>query len=189
MFQKRDSKNPAVFLDRDGTLIHDRGYLRGTEEVCFYKQTVPALKKLQARFELFIVTNQSGVSRGLQTEREVAEVNRFVEDWLKGQGIRIRAVYTCPHQRKDGCACMKPHPFFARQAADDFEISLEHSFSIGDHPHDVEFGRRFGGTGLYLLTGHGEKHRNELSDDELIFKDLAEAVDWLVLPQRYERFQ
>jgi len=88
MFQKRDSKNPAVFLDRDGTLIHDRGYLRGTEEVCFYKQTVPALKKLQARFELFIVTNQSGVSRGLQTEREVAAVNRFVEDWLKGQGIR-----------------------------------------------------------------------------------------------------
>jgi len=183
MSKEKPNKKAAVFLDRDGTLIHDRGYLRETGEVSFYKQTVPALKKLQTRFELFIVTNQSGISRGLQTEREVAEVNRFVKDWLKGQGVRVCAVYSCPHQRKDGCSCMKPDPFFARQAADDFGISLEHSFSIGDHPHDVEFGRRFGGTGLYLLTGHGEKHCNELPPGDLVFKDIGEAAEWLVLPQ------
>ncbi len=186
MFQEGSNKKAAVFLDRDGTLIHDRGYLRRTEEVEFYSQTVPALKKLQTRFELFIVTNQSGISRGLQTEREVAEVNRFVEDWLVEQGIRIRALYSCPHQRKDGCACIKPHSFFARKAADDFEIALEHSFSIGDHPHDVEFGRRFGGTGLYLLTGHGEKHRNELLGGERVFKDIGAAADGLISPQNTE---
>jgi len=177
------NQKPAIFLDRDGTLIHDRGYLRRPEEVCFYPQTVPALRKLQTRFELFVVTNQSGISRGLQTGREVREVNSFVEDWLKDQGIRIRAVYSCPHQRKDGCFCMKPDPFFAQQAAGEFGISLEHSFSVGDHPHDVEFGRRFGGTGLYLLTGHGGKHRNELTGRELVFKDIEEAAEWIVSPR------
>lgn len=175
---------PAVFLDRDGTLIEDRGYLRSPDEICFYPKTVSALKRLQTRFELFIVTNQSGISRGLQTEQEVKEVNGFVFDWLKNQGVHIRAVYTCPHQRKDGCFCIKPHPHFARQAAEQFGISQECSFAIGDHPHDVEFGRRFGGTGLYVLTGHGEKHLDELPSGELVFTDLDEASRWLVPAQK-----
>lgn len=183
MLKVGSNKKTAVFLDRDGTLIHDRGYLRSPDEVCFFRQTVPALRKLQEQFELFIVTNQSGISRGLQTDLEVAEVNGFVEDWLAGQGIRIRAVYTCPHQREDGCGCIKPLSFFADRAAADFGISLEHSFAIGDHPHDVEFGWRFGGTGIYVLTGHGEKHRNELSGNELVFNDIGEASEWLVSPQ------
>lgn len=170
----------AVFLDRDGTLIEDRGYLRSPVEACFFERTIPALKRLQASFELFIVTNQSGVSKGLQTAQEVEAVNGFIEDRLKNQGIRIRAVYSCLHQREDGCSCIKPHPYFAQQAADRFGIVLEESFAIGDHPHDVEFGRRFGGTGLYVLTGHGEKHMDELPRGERIFIDLDEASRWLV---------
>lgn len=176
----------AVFLDRDGTLIEDCGYLKSPAEVCFYEKAVPALKRLQTEYELFIVTNQSGVSRGLQTEREVEAVNVFVEDWLKGQGIRIRAVYTCLHQREDGCSCIKPHPYFARQAAERFGILLERSFAIGDHPHDVEFGQRFGGTGLYVLTGHGEKHLDELPPGERVFIDLDEASHWLVPSSHWE---
>ncbi len=176
----------AVFVDRDGTLIEDRGYLRTRDEVCFYEKTVSALKRIQTSFELFIVTNQSGVSRGLQTEREVEQVNNFVVDWLKEQGVFIRAVYSCPHQREDGCFCIKPHPYFARQAEEQFGISLECSYAIGDHPHDVEFGRRFGGTGLYVLTGHGGKHLNELPAGELVFIDLDEASKWLVSSQLWE---
>lgn len=171
------SLKPAIFLDRDGTLIHDCGYLRNTDEVHFYDYTVPSLKMLQNHFLLFIVTNQSGISQGIQTEKEVQKVNDFVVKQLKNHGIHIHALYSCPHQREDNCSCIKPNPTFAMQAASEFNICLKRSFSIGDHPHDVEFGRQFGGTGLYLLTGHGKKHRNELVGYKEIFENLATATD------------
>ena len=174
---------PALFLDRDGTLIHDRGYLRSPDEVHFHDNTISALKKIQNHFLLFIVTNQSGISRGVQTEQEVTKVNQFVVDQLKEQGINIQELYSCPHQRKDGCRCIKPNPTFALQAAHKFNINLDQSFSIGDHPHDVEFGKQFGGTGIYLLTGHGEKHRSELIGQELVFENISVAIDWLLKEQ------
>ena len=175
-----NTAKPAIFLDRDGTLIHDRGYLRSPDEVHFYDNTILALKKIQNHFLLFIVTNQSGISRGIQTEQEVMQVNQFVVEQLEEQGINIQALYSCPHQRQDGCNCIKPNPTFALEAANKFNIDLEQSFSIGDHPHDVEFGRQFGGTGLYLLTGHGNKHRHELTGNEPVFDDIALATDWIL---------
>ncbi len=175
-----NSAKPALFLDRDGTLIHDRGYLRSPSEVLFYKQTVSALKKIQSHFLLFIVTNQSGISRGIQTEKEVNQVNQFVVEHLKKQGVQVQALYSCPHQREDNCDCIKPNPTFARQAAKKFDICLEKSFSIGDHPHDVEFGRQFGGNGLYLLTGHGVNHRHELIGNELVFENISSSIDWIL---------
>lgn len=176
--EMNDAK-PALFLDRDGTLIHDRGYLRNPDEVHFYEQAAPALKKIQDHFLLFIVTNQSGISRGVQTKQEVAKVNEFVVDQLENQGVHIQALYSCPHQREDNCKCMKPNPTFAIQAANEHGVCLEKSFSIGDHPHDIEFGRQFGGTGLYLLTGHGNKHRHELTGKELVFENIKVAINWI----------
>lgn len=154
----------AVFLDRDGTLIHDRGWLRDPADVIFYEETFEALRALQRFAELFIVTNQSGIASGLLTAREAENVNRFIGRRLEEERITIRAVYTCPHRREDRCGCIKPNPYFAIQAAADFDISPEHSFAVGDHPHDVEFARRFGGKGIYVLTGHGARHRADLPD-------------------------
>ena len=169
-------EKPAVFLDRDGTIIEDRGHLSDTAEVRFFPETVDSLKRLVTRFELFIVTHQPGISRGLITEDQNAAVNGHVVDVLGRAGIVIRETFTCPHDRTDGCRCIKPLPFFLRQAAVKHDIDLERSFVVGDHPHDVELAINAGSTGIYVLTGHGEKHRNEVPDGALIVPGIKEAV-------------
>ncbi len=171
---------PAVFLDRDGTLIEDRGYLRSPAEVVFYPATVAALRRLQQHFRLFIVTNQSGVAKGLQTLAEVEQVNAFVGAHLREQGVNIAAVYCCPHQREDNCACIKPKPYFPELAAREHGLDLRRSFAIGDHLHDVELARQVGGTGVYVLTGHGRKHQGELNPEDIAVEGIAEAADWIL---------
>lgn len=173
-------RHAAVFLDRDGTLIHDGGYLRRPRDVVFYEETFPALRALQTRFMLFVVTNQSGIAKGLQSPEEVKTVNRFVEERLRREGILLRKTYTCPHAREEGCRCIKPNPFFAHQSARDFDLCLSSSYAVGDHPHDVEFGRGFGGTGLYVLTGHGKKHLKEWEKTGPVFPSLSEAATWIL---------
>lgn len=169
---------PAVFLDRDGTIIEDRGHLSRPEQVVLFPATPAALRELQQRFLLFIVTNQSGISGGLVTAAEVAAVNRHLVTELAGQGIRITDVYVCPHQREEGCGCMKPAPHFLRQAQQQHGVDLACSFTVGDHPHDVELAAQAGArAGIFVLTGHGEKHRHELPPGTPVAATIAEAVD------------
>ncbi len=170
---------PAVFLDRDGTIIEDRGHLRSPDEVVFYPDTVAALRRLQAHYLLFVVTHQSGIGRGIVTAGEVARVNDHVVAELRKHGIVISEVYCCPHLREDGCACVKPKPTFLRQAADSFGVDLAASFTVGDHPHDVLLADNAGATGLYVLTGHGVKHRAELPAAKAVVPGIREAADWI----------
>jgi D-glycero-D-manno-heptose 1,7-bisphosphate phosphatase len=160
------ANRPAVFLDRDGTLIEDRGHLR-----------LPALRQLQPHFRLFIVTNQSGISKGEVTGAEVQCVNDHVTSRLHEAGIEIAATYCCPHQRSDNCACIKPKPLFLERAAREHSVDLRRSFAVGDHPHDVEFARNAGATGIYVLTGHGPKHRAELAPGTVVAQDIGEATE------------
>jgi histidinol-phosphate phosphatase family protein len=171
---------PAVFLDRDGTLIEDRGHLSEASEVAFYPEAIEALKRLQEHFLLFLVTNQSGVGRGVITMESVNRVNDRVVSYLAEHGVTITAVYVCPHQRSDGCRCIKPNPHFLLQAAAEHGVDLRRSFTVGDHPHDVELGRAVGARGIYVRTGHGEKHLPELSADEIVVAGIAEAADWIL---------
>lgn len=174
---------PAVFLDRDGTLIEDRGHLGSSTQVVFFPETVAALSELQQHFLLFIVTHQSGIAKGLITADEADGVNRFVVEQLADAGVTITQVYCCPHDRAQGCPCIKPNPYHLHQAARAYELDLPHSFVIGDHRHDVELGRRTGATGIYVLTGHGEKHRAELPHDALVVPNIAMASRLIL--QRY----
>lgn len=169
-------KRPAVFLDRDGTLIEDVGFLRDVAQVEFYPRTISALRQLND-FALFIVTNQSGIALGHIRAEEAQTVNDYVVRCLAEEGIRIREVYCCPHQRSDGCECIKPKPHFLRVAERDHDIDLARSFVIGDHPSDVEFAHSVGAKGIYVLTGHGAKHRAELSAAETVVADIAEAAE------------
>ena len=171
---------PAVFLDRDGTIIEDRGYLSCLSQVVFFDDTVPALQKLQAHFDLFIVTNQSGVARKLITPEDVVRVNRHVLSHLARSGIRIVETYVCPHARHDDCRCMKPKPYFLRKAETDHQVDLARSFVLGDHPHDVTFGENAGAKGIYLLTGHGEKHLSEVAEGTTIVHDIRDAVELIL---------
>lgn len=170
------STTPAVFLDRDGTLIEDRGHLRSPSEVVFFPNTVRALQLLQRSFKLFIVTNQTGIAEGSITPLDVARVHDFIVEHLGRFGVHIEQVYSCPHRRSDGCHCIKPNPYFLQEASRAYGIDLRRSFVIGDHPHDVELGRKVGAVGIYVLTGHGEKHRAELSADVRVVSDIWEAA-------------
>jgi L-threonylcarbamoyladenylate synthase len=171
---------PAIFFDRDGTLIEDRGYLHSPSEVVFYEDTVTALRKLKNRYLLFIVTNQPGIGRGLLRYDEVESVNQSVVERLTLAGVTISGVYYCPHTRDQECECIKPKPYFLLKIAQEFGVDLSHSFVVGDHPYDVEMARNVGATGIYLLTGHGEKHFAELNPQVYIAKNLEEATEWII---------
>ncbi len=177
MNSENNSKRPAVFLDRDGTIIQDRGHLSRPSQVSFFEGTVSALRRLNEDFELFMVTNQSGVAKGFLTLQEVERVNAHVVSYLAEFGIRIAAVYVCPHDAAHGCECIKPKPYFIRKAEKEHGIDLSRSFAVGDHPHDVKFGENAGARGVYVLTGHGTKHWHELWENALIAAGIEEAAD------------
>ena len=171
---------PAVFLDRDGTIIEDRGDLSDSSQVVFFDDTFESLRMLQEHFALFIVTNQSGISKGNITLQDAEMVNAHVVSSLARAGVKIEQVYVCPHQRADECQCIKPRPFFLRQAGKEYAIDLEHSYAIGDHPHDVEFAESAGARGIYVLSGHGQKHRRELHEGVVVVPGIAQAAQMIL---------
>ena len=175
------AKHPAVFLDRDGTLIDDVGYIKHSSEVSFYSFTFEALSLLQEHFLLFIITNQSGIAKGITTEKEVSEVNKHIINKLKEQDIVIYDTFCCPHRREDNCECMKPKTYFIDKAHQLYNIDLSGSFIIGDHPSDIQCGLNAGVTPIYLLTGHGEKHKDEISKETVICSDLLEAAKCIIV--------
>ena len=170
----------AVFLDRDGTLIEEHGYISDLSEVVFYPETVDALQRLKERFKLFIVTNQSGVGEEVITLADVERINGYLTEHLAEHGIQIIQVYVCPHSRNDECSCRKPNPYFLYQAAEEHNIDLAGSYVIGDHPSDVELAENAGARGIYLLTGHGAKHRKELSSNVFVEPGIQQAADFIL---------
>jgi L-threonylcarbamoyladenylate synthase len=167
---------PAVFLDRDGTLIEDRGDLGIPEQVIFYPETLPALGELSQRFALVIVTHQPAIGAGRLTPQAVARVNQHVVDELARAGIPIRGLYTCPHQRSDHCACIKPEPMLVEQAARQHGLDLGRSYVVGDHPHDMQLAGRVAATGVYVLSGHGVKHLSGLPPGHIVATGIGAAV-------------
>lgn len=170
----------AVFLDRDGTLIEDAGFLSAPSQVSFFGFTFEALQKLQSHFKLFIVSNQSGIGKGIVTKEQVDQVNSFVLNELAMHGIEIARLYYCPHKNEDNCVCKKPSPHFLKQAAVEFGIDLSQSFMIGDHPSDMFCATNAGAKGIYILTGHGSSHASEVGPGYPIKKDLGEAVQFIL---------
>ena len=177
----KKTKRPAVFLDRDGTIIEDCGYLSDPAQVKFFDDTIPALLRLQERFTLFIVTNQSGVSLGVTSREDVERVNRFVAEQLAGAGVRITETYVCPHTRDDNCECIKPKPFFLLKAQKDYNIDLQPSYTVGDHPHDIAFAVDNGARGIYVLTGHGMAHKDQLPQGSIVASGIGEAADIILM--------
>jgi D-glycero-D-manno-heptose 1,7-bisphosphate phosphatase len=172
-------KSKAIFLDRDGTVIDDCGHLKKPEQVVFYDFTFKALKLLQRDYLLFLVTNQSGIAKGLLGKEDVEKVNRHVMDVLEENGIKITEVYYCPHNREDECKCIKPKPYFLKKASAKYRIELAKSYMIGDHPHDVECSLNAGASGIFVLTGHGSKHLDEVKEGWSVATNLLEAAEMI----------
>ena len=170
----------AIFLDRDGTIIEDRGHLHSPTEVFFYPGVVELLRQLQKHFLLYIVTNQSGVAKGIISYNDVDRVNVHIVTTLAEEGVAITDVYVCPHDHKDNCRCIKPKPHFLEKAAKDYHIDLQRSFVVGDHPCDVQLAKNIGARGIYVLTGHGRKHVAELPEDTEIASGIMEAAEKII---------
>ena len=150
------SGRPAVFLDRDGTLIEDRHYLRDPDQVHLLPGAAEAVRRLdQAGLPVVVVTNQSGIARGLLTEADYAATARRLEMLLASHGAHLAAQYHCPHlpEISGSCECRKPGPLLYRRAADDLGLDLSRSWWVGDRIRDIAGASRFGGRGLLLLTG------------------------------------
>ncbi len=155
-------KKEAVFLDRDGTIIKDRGYINNIKNIEFYNYTFSCLRALQDRFLLFIITNQAGVGKGLISQKELDAIHENILKILNSERIKIIDVFVCPHTKEDECHCRKPKTFFIDQAIKKYDIDITASYIIGDHPSDVELAINSGAKGIYLLCGHGLKHYSEL---------------------------
>jgi D-glycero-D-manno-heptose 1,7-bisphosphate phosphatase len=172
--------NKAIFLDRDGTIIEDVGNLGDPSQVEFYPESFDALRRLQEHFLLIFITNQRCVADGLVSREQVDAVNDFVIARLADEGITITDVYVCPHKRSDGCECIKPKTHFLDIAAKQYDIDLTQSFAVGDHPHDVQLGLNGGGGGVYVMTGHGEKHFPELEPDTIVTDGITQAAEYIL---------
>lgn len=132
----------AVFFDRDGVLIEDRGYVHSVAEVAFMPGVFESLKLLQdAFYELFVVTNQSGIGRGMYDVSDMQAVHDHMHAEFKKHGIIISGFYFCPHTPEDGCECRKPGTALLTRAAAEHSLSLDKSWMIGDKSSDIECGR------------------------------------------------
>jgi histidinol-phosphate phosphatase family protein len=152
------SLTPAVFLDRDGTLIKEVDYLNDPDQVELIPGAGEALKALGAAgFSLVLVTNQSGVARGLFNLETLDRIHERLTELLHEAGTSLDGIYTCNHHPDFGapCSCRKPEPGLLLQAAQDLQLDLKRSWMIGDAARDLEAGRRAGTESLLVRTGKG----------------------------------
>jgi D-glycero-D-manno-heptose 1,7-bisphosphate phosphatase len=157
------SMKTAVFLDRDGTLVEEGGYIDRVERLVFFPYSVDAIRLLNRGGHVVVmVTNQSGVARGIFAESFVAEAHEYITERLAAGGARIDAFYYCPHHAEGivgpyrrACDCRKPGSGMLTRAAADLGITLERSFVVGDRWNDLEAGQTVGAQGLLVRTGYG----------------------------------
>lgn len=151
---------PAVFLDRDGTVIADPGYLSEPAGVRLMPGAAAAIARLnRAGYPVILVTNQSGIGRGMYDEAAFHAVHRRVEELLAGDGARVDAVYFCPHDpdRVPPCDCRKPAPGLFLRAAEEHGLDLSASYFMGDRARDIEAAARWGAVGILIGEEHDEK--------------------------------
>ncbi len=175
----------AVFLDRDGTLIEERDYLRCPEDVALFPSAGAALRRLRdAGFQLIQVTNQSGVGRGYFTMEDVERVNARVAEECGRHDVRFEKVYVAPESPNQPSRGRKPSPQFLLDARDELGLDLAQSYMIGDKLIDLECGWNAGvKTAILVRTGYGaeteRKHGAQLGR-AVVVNDLAAAADWIL---------
>ena len=177
----------AVFLDRDGTLVRETGYLRDPAELELLPGVAAALRDLAAAdLPLVVISNQSGIGRGMFREADVHAVMARLRGLLRERGVELTAIYFCPHRPDEGCPCRKPGTGLLERAADDLHLSLASSVMIGDKRIDAASGRNAGGQGILVRTGYG-REEERLGDPALpapdhVSDDLASAAAWWLGP-------
>ena len=189
---------PAVFLDRDGTIIEDVGYLRHLDQIAFYPWSADAIRALnRAGLPVVLITNQSGIARGMLTEALVEEAHRRIAERLAAGGARIDAYYYCPHHPQGkvepfarACDCRKPACGMIARAAADLGLDPSRSFVVGDTWLDVGAARAAGARAILVRRGRGPQHDPPPPPDGLhadaIVDNLAAAASWILRSSKSE---
>ena len=181
----------VIFLDRDGTINKEDGYITRVDQLHLYEGAVPALKLLNSMgYRIVVVSNQAGVAKALLTEQALREINSALLSMLKAQGVLIDALYYCPHhpdavvpEYKKVCECRKPNTGMIRRAELELQVTARSAYMIGDKLTDIELAVNFGGKGILLMTGYGSVEIKKLDPHKhkpvYIAQDILDAVQWI----------
>jgi D-glycero-D-manno-heptose 1,7-bisphosphate phosphatase len=189
-------KNIAVFLDRDGTINEEVGYLDSLDKLKIIPSAYEAIRLInESGMKAVVISNQAGVARGLFTEDFVKITNEHLQTALRQKGAYIDNFYYCPHHPTEGigiylqqCNCRKPAPGMLLQAAQDLNIDLTRSYFVGDTFRDMEAAKKAGVKGVLVKTGYGQDFLQDDGPDretaeakpDFIAADILEAVKWIL---------
>ena len=174
---------PILFVDRDGTLIEERSYLADPEGVTLLPGVAEGLQKLRsAGYRLIVVTNQSGIARGLIRAVDYERVRQRLDDILARHDVALDAVYVCPHHPAitGPCDCRKPGVALYRQAADEHDIDLGGSYFVGDKTSDVEPAQTLGGHAILVRTGYGRTSEGAVDASVQIAENFGAAAQLIL---------
>ena len=172
----------AVFLDRDGTISEELGYVNHIDRFQIFPYAAEAIQQLnQAEIPVIVVTNQSGIARKIFPESLVYEVHKKMVAELAAGGAWIDGIYFCPHKSEDVCECRKPHPGMLEQAAREHGLDLGASWVVGDRYADLEMAHTAGARGILVMTGYGrgeyQLHRGAWPrQPDVVSENLRDAV-------------
>jgi heptosyltransferase-2 len=176
----------TVFLDRDGTLNYNPGYLKVAAELKLLAGVGPALARLKgAGARLVVVTNQSGVGRGLVTLKDLEAIHARLQGLLEQEDAALDAIYFCPHHPDDGCRCRKPNVGMVERAVSELQLDLRRSYLIGDHARDIQLAHRVGARAILLTPAlvdaqSLDRLKVEQAMPDAVARSMAEAVDWIL---------
>jgi histidinol-phosphate phosphatase family protein len=177
--------HPAIFLDRDGTIIIERGYLSDPSGVALETGALAGLRTLATRgWMLVVVSNQSGIARGYFSTQAAEAVNARTADLLREGQVEISGWYVCPHGPEDACDCRKPLPGLALLAVRDLSIDPARSWVIGDKPSDIGLAQAIGARSILVTSGEGATHADWARREGVaICADLRECSALIGMPQ------
>jgi D-glycero-D-manno-heptose 1,7-bisphosphate phosphatase len=190
IFCSQKPKSGAIFLDRDGTIIVEKVYLRDTANLEFLPSAISGLRKLATTgLPLYIFTNQAGVAHGYFNEEILNKIHFFMIAKLRKAGVKLRGIYYCPHHPQAeieayrcDCICRKPNPGLLKMAACAERLDLSKSYIIGDKLSDLSAGKKVAAKTALVLTGYGSKeHENVTSKNtpDYIGANLLEVANWI----------
>jgi D-glycero-D-manno-heptose 1,7-bisphosphate phosphatase len=182
MIDRRKMASFPLLLDRDGTVIVDRRYLHNPADIILEKNAVPGLRAMVAIGAIpVIVTNQSGVGRGMFAATAVDAVHHELDRMLRAEGVEIAGYYSCPHMPSDHCPCRKPKPGLALQAATEIGLDLGSAVVVGDKMSDLGLAKAIGARGIIVRTGKGSEYAAvAITEGFEVADDLLAVSEFLV---------